>query len=61
MVLRGGPSMMPGCGGSTPSAMAGGPSMMMLTHNNCTGVKGKGNPRNGAINTVKIAPILVDS
>jgi hypothetical protein len=45
--------MTPGRGGSTPSVIAGGPSMMMLTHRICIGVNGVGKPISVAESTVK--------
>jgi hypothetical protein len=53
--------MMPGRAGSTPSVMAGGPSMMMLIHSIWIAVNGAGQPSSGAPSTVRMAPMLVES
>jgi len=52
--------MIPGRAGSTPSDMAGGPSMMMLIHKIWIAVNGVAKPNNGAHNRVSMAPMLVE-
>ena len=48
-------------GGSTPSAIAGGPSMMMLIHSSWIADIGAGSPASTVTSSVRIAPMLVDS
>ncbi len=58
---RGGASMAVGDGGSTPRAIAGGPSMMMLTQRIWMTVKGTGSPSSGAPRSDPMAPRFVAS
>ena len=46
---------------STPNDCAGGPSIIIFIHNNCTGLNGKGNTIIEEANMVNIAAILVDN
>jgi hypothetical protein len=58
---RGGRSIVSGRAGSTPSAIAGGPSMMRFTHRIWIGVNGVGSPSSRAPRIDRIAPMLVAS
>ena len=58
---RGGCSMTPGLGGSTPSAMAGGPSAMMLTNRIWMALKMTPRPPICAARIVRIAEMFVVS
>ena len=58
---RGASSMARPLGGSTPSAMAGGPSMIRFTQRTWMAVKGTGSPVTDAPMSVRMAPTLVDS
>jgi len=60
-LLRGRSRMIPGRAGSTPSVIAGGPSMMMFTQRIWIAVNGVAKPNKGAPRTVRMAPMLVES
>lgn len=58
---RGGSSIKPRRGGSSPRVMAGGPSMIMLIHRIWMAVNGAGRSMSWVARTLNTAPMLVES